>query len=412
MTVAMYILKLTMASFDQHRQDCIRFLGADHAEVHRWLDECFKDLGPLHRKMRHHREGIQEAVSIFGDGAKDAASIHILRDCRHIPTSRDYKVGLVDPLGLKQSWSTAAYIRYSDKEFEDLVREHLKPSALLLWAFLRWDDAATFLSTATTLEEEDIVALEPAWNKARAHLDMSTHSPTIDMAFLPLASSPEAETEAGSYLRDVFKVSNANNPNPDGHGAEVGYISSESLGDPFIYIDYELLEDLKPELSGSSALEVAAFALPKRVTAPMVAVGDGSMQNVTFISRQKTITVSNVRLKQTDEGTEVSYIVSAASSGIVASKYGEKYILRNGVHRAHLLAQLGIKQIPCIMIEEANMVPLLSSPYPTFTPNVLLQPRAPMMSDFLKPELCLQVPLRRTNRLIRISADATNIPVE
>ena len=144
----------------------------------------------------------------------------------------------------------------------------------------------------------------------------------------------------------------------------------------------------------------------------MVAVGDGSMQNVTFISRQKTITVSNVRLKQTDEGTEVSYIVSAASSGIVASKYGEKYILRNGVHRAHLLAQLGIKQIPCIMIEEANMVPLLSSPYPTFTPNVLLQPRAPMMSDFLKPELCLQVPLRRTNRLIRISADATNIPVE
>ena len=123
-----------MASFAQHTQDCRRFLGADFAEVNRWIDQYFETYGPSHRKFLHHREGVEQAREIFGDSGAIAAAIHILRDCRHIPSKQDYDLGYVDALGLKKHWSTAAYIKYSDQEFESVVMQMLKPSAVLLWA--------------------------------------------------------------------------------------------------------------------------------------------------------------------------------------------------------------------------------------------------------------------------------------
>jgi hypothetical protein len=387
-------------------------MGDDFAEVHRWLDDCFRQFGPYHRHVRHHQEGIFEAVSVFGECARNAAAIHILRDCRHIPGRQEYKSGLVDALGLKRNWSTAAYIRYGDKEFEDLVREHLKPTALLLWAFLGWDDVVNILSSASHLGEDEILAMEPAWKRARAHLTESTHDSASPSVFTHLDATTDSGFEVGTYLREVFETAKVGVPDPFNAEMQIGYISVSALSEPFVYIDYELLEDLKPELQGASPLEVAEFAIPKRVAAPMTLVGDPAQRSVTFISRQKTIAVSPVRIRQTPEGTEVSYVVGASASAIVVGKFGDQYLLKNGIHRAYLLAQLGIDPIPCVLLDEGNKTPFLSSTYPTFTPPILVQTRKPMLSDFFKPELCLQVPIRKTNRIIRISADSTNIPVE
>jgi hypothetical protein len=124
------------------------------------------------------------------------------------------------------------------------------------------------------------------------------------------------------------------------------------------------------------------------------------------------MTVSNVRLRSTPEGTEVSYLIAANASGIVVSYIGDRFVLRNGIHRAYLLAQLGIKEIPCVFVKDRNAVPFVSAAYPTFTPGVLVQPRQPLLVDFLRPELCLQAPIRRTHKAIRITADEIMIPVE
>jgi hypothetical protein len=179
-----------------------------------------------------------------------------------------------------------------------------------------------------------------------------------------------------------------------------------------VYIDYELLEDLKPELSGTSPLEIARFAFPETLAMPITMVGEPSQKTVSFVSRQKTMTVSNVRLKSTPEGTEVSYLITGNASGIVVSDIGDRFVLRNGIHRAFLLAQLGVKEIPCVYLKETGSVPFVSAAYPTFAPGVLVQPRQPMLTDFLRPELCLQAPMRRTHKVIRVSADETMIPVD
>src|ERR1700733_7121042 len=110
-----------MAHLEKHKADCVHFLKAPFQEVHEWLDAFSPILGPSHRNMRHHVEGMNEAEALFGKHGAQAAAIHILRDCRNIPHRVDYETGYVDALGLKRDWPVTAYIRYSDEDFEALV---------------------------------------------------------------------------------------------------------------------------------------------------------------------------------------------------------------------------------------------------------------------------------------------------
>jgi hypothetical protein len=92
-----------MASFEEHCRDCERLLGNRCEPVNRWLDEKFRQFGPLHRFARHHWRGVDEAGKLFGDIGRKAAIVHILKDCGHIPTDRDWKEEKVDSLGFKVS---------------------------------------------------------------------------------------------------------------------------------------------------------------------------------------------------------------------------------------------------------------------------------------------------------------------
>jgi len=78
-----------MASFDEHCEDCIRELGKPYPEVHIWLDEFFKKLGPKHRDVRHHTGGVEEVRKAWGDEAAKAAQIHIRKDCRGVIPSEE-----------------------------------------------------------------------------------------------------------------------------------------------------------------------------------------------------------------------------------------------------------------------------------------------------------------------------------
>ena len=69
-----------MASFEEHCADCHRELGEDFEQVHIWLDELFKVLGPKHRSARHHTGGVEQVRRLWGDRAAQAAEIHIRRD--------------------------------------------------------------------------------------------------------------------------------------------------------------------------------------------------------------------------------------------------------------------------------------------------------------------------------------------
>lgn len=70
-----------MSSHSEHCADCRRELGEPFEQVHEWLDDLFKVLGPKHRSARHHAGGVEQVRRMWGDQAARAAEIHIMRDC-------------------------------------------------------------------------------------------------------------------------------------------------------------------------------------------------------------------------------------------------------------------------------------------------------------------------------------------
>lgn len=76
-----FLFGANMATFEEHCEDCVRALGKPYREVHLWLDELFKVLGPKHRDVRHHTGGVEEVRKRWGDEAAKAAEIHIRKDC-------------------------------------------------------------------------------------------------------------------------------------------------------------------------------------------------------------------------------------------------------------------------------------------------------------------------------------------
>jgi hypothetical protein len=190
------------------------------------------------------------------------------------------------------------------------------------------------------------------------------------------------------------------------------YVPVDQLINPLVYIDYEYLEELKPDITGSDPIDIWKFALPERITTRLKAITDPTQKSMTFISNQKGLTVSPMRVQNTPEGTEVSFLVTASGTAILVGENSGRLFLKNGIHRAYLLAQMGLSRIPCIVVREQGPLANLVSSYPAFTASTLSQLRPPLLVDFFKPELSLQVPLQRTHKLVRVSAEETIVPID
>lgn len=89
-----------MATFEEHCRDCQQILGDRCEKVNRWMDEWAAKYGPLHRFVRHHTRGVEEAGWLFGELGRKAAIVHVLKDCGHIPTARMWVEQKVDSLGM------------------------------------------------------------------------------------------------------------------------------------------------------------------------------------------------------------------------------------------------------------------------------------------------------------------------
>lgn len=70
--------------FTEHCMSCRRRFGEDFDYVHLWLDEFYgtKEYKTRHRKVRHHKAGIEEVRKKWGDRAAEAAKLHIIDDIK------------------------------------------------------------------------------------------------------------------------------------------------------------------------------------------------------------------------------------------------------------------------------------------------------------------------------------------
>ena len=71
---------------EQHERRSLETYGEPFAEVHEWLDQYY-DLftGPGHRRVFHHKKGVELAVRLFGEQVRGAAEQHIRDDLGKLP---------------------------------------------------------------------------------------------------------------------------------------------------------------------------------------------------------------------------------------------------------------------------------------------------------------------------------------
>ena len=76
-----------MDLFD-HEKECLDELGEPWTEVHVFMDQfAQKYRGFLHRRLLHHKLGIELAVQKFGETARRAAELHVTQDIGFIPNT-------------------------------------------------------------------------------------------------------------------------------------------------------------------------------------------------------------------------------------------------------------------------------------------------------------------------------------
>jgi hypothetical protein len=108
------------------------------------------------------------------------------------------------------------------------VKEHLKPTGLVLWAFLRWEDAVGFLSSVTLYSAEDIAGLEEAWKEAKGRLEDPSLSLTTSQAFTDFREATSLPSDLREYLDGVFMRTPKNRLAPEGHEIGIGYIAIDT----------------------------------------------------------------------------------------------------------------------------------------------------------------------------------------
>ena len=395
-----------MAPLRQHMEDCRVFLGSAYEEVNRWMDELFATAGAEHRRYRHHTEGIREARKLFGEDGARAAIVHILRDCRNIPTAEDYETGVADRMGLKAAWPASAYVHYTEEAFATLVKNTLEgPMAVVLWIFIRSEaDIVNLLTGLSRLSAAEQELRLRDWRETAAQFSGLSGNPIPQQA-----SFRDVDSAIQEYCED-FR-SRFSGLFTQLTNARFAMVPVDLLITPLTLIDYEYVEELKAELTGTDLREISRFALPEQTTFAVKTALDMSGRSVTFISTQKTLTVSPLQVTpMPGAGVEVKVAIGGSPQLILVSHVAGRLYLRSGIHRAYLLASLGLKEIPCILSDDAT-IPAVGGPYPAFASRVLALPRPPLLRDALDPALTLQIPVVRTNLVIRISVDNLVLPV-
>jgi hypothetical protein len=81
--------------FEYHCKKSIELFGSDGAEFHKWLDQYFAIRGYDHRKILHHKEGIEIGCMLFGEIARQHLKQHVLDDYSgyldEVPSIEDLK---------------------------------------------------------------------------------------------------------------------------------------------------------------------------------------------------------------------------------------------------------------------------------------------------------------------------------
>ena len=369
----------------------------------------------MHRKIRHHWQGIEELRAIYGARGALAATIHVLRDCQGIPDRDAYRTGRVDPLGFPASRTVQEIVTYSEEEFQKVASQFINDEHKCL-LLIGWLEHAPQLLQLVRIAignpgSEQQSSLLTEWERAREVILNPNAIQALESEAPPAHKNPPFETVSQAdfdALGDTAKSILAN-LRTQLSVVDFGWVSAGELINPLQLIDLDYANHLANEIpENPTEHDAMVFAAPERLNINAQALAEE--RSATIITRFQELYLSSIEHVQSDVGFEMRFKVSTLPQYILVIEYEGRFYLRSGMHRAFILARAGLQRIPCFLARNVEM-PAIIGPYPVYPNEVLQLARPPKLLDAFNNLLAVKTDYQQTRRLLRVSAEEIAIPV-
>src|SRR6266566_1687520 len=285
----------------------------------------------------------------------------------------------------------------------NLANPNAKPHRLLT-AWLSPQECVTFL--------QDGKIATPA--------DIAYHEPPIGLYLAALASRPTFTPE-----NPIIKVTNdplltSLQQRPDIQATLQGLQWEPAMVNLKKVISYQFLVNLDglddrvaDPVTSTEQLYQICFPAPQTTPLPMPLPVD--QQRFVFHSSNPNFRLTGVRMNlnaMTQQGMmvhEITYTLSLMPSYLQVVHFNNRYILRDGYHRAVGLLMRGITEVPCIFIEAQNIEQVGFRPG-LFPHAVVYGDRPPLLTDFLDDNVSRLIMFTPQGRSILL--EGTEIPLK
>lgn len=108
---------------ENHIKHTLRVYGRRAEEVHRFLDQFWTKYKISHRRLLHHRLGVQLAVKQLGETAWGPAEVHILDDIGYLPVTwldHDHDTVYLEPYD-KENQERDLILLYGQKVYDEIT---------------------------------------------------------------------------------------------------------------------------------------------------------------------------------------------------------------------------------------------------------------------------------------------------
>ena len=182
------------------------------------------------------------------------------------------------------------------------------------------------------------------------------------------------------------------------------------------YVDLDHIERISKGLDLNSMEAAIDFCLTERFSPQDFDLTEEKSANLYAVHVEGSDLRVFKSARQTDEQAScitVSFQVGWRPAQIQVVHLEDRYILRNGYHRAYLAKSQGVGMIPCVLIEGQNYSDLDNEGQPVFfAEGQIMSERPPMFSDFFSDAISPLVKMRAMGKVIVLQPEEYALPVD
>jgi hypothetical protein len=261
----------------------------------------------------------------------------------------------------------------------------------------------------------DEAALVEEWRTANAHLralEKSEAGCADNPTILPLPDSMVAPA-AAALDRTEARLSYQHLPH------QWALVEIDQLIVTQKSVNLRFVEDLKNALSpGPSPEALIALAVGKSPLVPKMRITPLSKGLYSFSSPSADLRFLETALLETAEFPDyaiggypaavLAIFVGFGVNFISAVRHGGRLILMNGTHRLYALRELGVRQVPCLVREAAQLHDLTlvgAADVEQAAQLYVNSPRPPLFKDYFDPRLHKSFRIPRNNVVLQLQVN-------